>query len=170
MHDITIYLPTEMSLHKSLYFSADLEKEPLEKTVTVTSDGMVTWTTSVIFKSTCQVEMWNFPFDTQTCMLIFQANLHDGLVMMSSGEHIDLANYYPGYDWELLDTDVKSARYFYECCPDEPFTYLRFYITMKRQATFYMYVLILPSILLSLMSLMLYWMPSEGPDRAAFGE
>jgi len=44
----------------------------------VQHDGSVMWIPPAIFMSTCQIDITNFPFDTQECKLKFGSWTYDG--------------------------------------------------------------------------------------------
>ncbi|GFR66929.1 neuronal acetylcholine receptor subunit alpha-7, partial [Elysia marginata] len=54
---------------------------------------------------------------------------------------------------------------FYTCCPDEQFIDLTFTIVFQRRSAFYNYILILPCILLTSLTLVLFWIPPESPAK-----
>ena len=59
--------------------SADTRlKERREATCVVDHDGGVLWIPPAIFMSTCQIDITNFPFDVQECMLKFGSWTYDG--------------------------------------------------------------------------------------------
>ena len=44
----------------------------------VTNDGNVTWLSSAIFKSSCEINVEFFPFDEQSCTMKFASWTYDG--------------------------------------------------------------------------------------------
>lgn len=58
----------------------------------------------------------------------------------------------------------------YTCCPDEPYVDLSFTIVFRRRSTFYNYILILPCILLTSLTLVLFWIPPESPAKMMLGK
>lgn len=49
------------------------ERDKQMANIIVTADGHAEWQTSAIYHSQCPVAMQNFPFDSQTCQLVFDA-------------------------------------------------------------------------------------------------
>ena len=72
-------------------------------------------------------------------------------------------------EWDIEETHAKRHVRYYPCCDDEPYPDLTFYLTIRRRPAFYIYVLILPSVLLSVLTLVLFWIPPQRPDRTALG-
>jgi len=56
----------------------------------------------------------------------------------------------------------------YPCCV-EPYPDLTFTIVVKRIPIFYMIILIIPCILLSLLTLVSFWLPPETPAKILLG-
>ena len=92
-------------------FSADeqYEREQHREYVAVFSDGTVKWIPSSIYKSSCQVDMSQFPFDTQTCFFKFGSWTYDGLKLnltfLNNNRSIDFGEFVPSSEWNIIDTD-----------------------------------------------------------------
>ena len=56
----------------------------------------------------------------------------------------------------------------YPCCV-EPYPDLTYTIRVKRIATFYSFILVLPCVLLSLLTLVSFWLPPESPAKVLLG-
>jgi len=56
----------------------------------------------------------------------------------------------------------------YPCCP-EPYPDLTFVIAIQRIPIFYVIVLIIPCILLSVLTLVSFWLPPETPAKILLG-
>jgi len=61
------------------YCSADTRlKEQREAMAVVSHDGNVAWIPPAIYKSTCKIDITNFPFDMQVCWMKFGSWTYDG--------------------------------------------------------------------------------------------
>ena len=58
---------------------------------------------------------------------------------------------------------------YYTCCPD-PYPDLTFSLRLQRKTAFYTFILILPCTLLSLLTLVIFWVPPESPAKLQLGE
>ena len=58
----------------------------------------------------------------------------------------------------------------YPCCGDDPYPELIYHVVMYRRTAFYILVLIFPCILLSLLTLVMFWFPPQRPDRTGLGK
>lgn len=81
---------------------------------------------------------------------------------------VDISNYIESNEWELVDHPAKKNVRYYSCCI-EPFPDLTFTITIKRVAVFYSYILVLPCLLLSFITLVIFWLPPESPAKMMLG-
>lgn len=157
-----------------LYNYADERKEEKRDAFLVLSyNGGVQWVPQAIFRSSCGINIMYFPFDVQTCKMKFGSWTYDGnkidldlLYNVSSG--FELTDYVKSNEWEIVSSSAKKNVFRYACC-DEPFVDVTFYLKIKRQPAFYNYILILPCILLSSLTLVLFWLPPESPAKMQLG-
>ena len=130
------------------------------------------WIPPSIFKSTCSINISNFPFDEQTCKMKFGSWTYDGfkldLNFFDNLEEVVIADYVPSNEWKLLEHPAKKNVIYYPCCK-EPYIDLTFQVKLKRIAAFYSYILILPCVLLSSLTLVIFWLPPESPAKMVLG-
>ena len=90
-------------------------------------------------------------------------DFYDGL------SSIDTTDYIESNEWGLVaHPAVKNTKY-YPCCK-EPYPDLTFILKLKRIAAFYNYILILPCVLLSSLTLVIFWLPPESPAKMMLGK
>ena len=157
------------------YSSADDRlKERREAAIVVGSNGEVMWMPQAILRSSCSFDTTYFPFDKQNCSLKFASWSYDGttvdLHFFQNLTKFSLASYMKGTEWDIVENHAKRSEYFYECCPDMPYPDLTFYIVIQRKVAFYSFILILPCALLSLLTLVIFWVPPESPAKLVLGE
>ena len=157
-----------------LAYSADVQEKKHEELVTVHYYGSVRWIPPAIYRSSCQIDMRNFPFDEQTCHFKFGSWTYDGtkldLMFYEGLADVDTREYIDSSEWDILRTSARHHVRYYPCCDDEPYPDLTFNLTLRRRTAFYVYVLILPSVLLSSLTLVLFWIPPQRPDRTSLGK
>lgn len=139
--------------------------------VRIYSSGFNFWASPYIFKTLCKINVENFPFDTQECMLQFGAWQYDGnevniindkkLAAMSKTR-------VPSGEWDVLKVEVKRKVVYYDCCPNLPYPEIAFVIHMKRKALFFVVNLILPNILIALLAFFSFSIPVECGERISF--
>lgn len=137
-------------------------------------DGAVFWMPQAILRSNCPFSTTYFPFDTQTCKLKFGSWSYDGtqvdLEFFQDVHMMSLTDYLSSTEWDIVDNYANKTEFFYDCCPHQPFPDLTFYIKIKRKVAFYTFILILPCALLSLLTLVIFWVPPESPAKLVLGK
>lgn len=81
---------------------------------------------------------------------------------------MDMSEFQTSNVWHVISAVAKRNVKRYTCCA-EPFIDLTFWITIRRKATFYAYTLILPCVLLTSLTLILFWIPAESPAKLTLG-
>ncbi|TKR92628.1 hypothetical protein L596_007246 [Steinernema carpocapsae] len=155
-------------------------------------NGTVEWAPPAIYKSMCQIDVEWFPFDAQTCEMKFGSWTYGGLevdlkhkdahlqheekevVMGIDGEYeetvwivdegIDLSDYYPSVEWDILRVPGKRHEKRYPCC-ESPFIDLTYEIHLRRKTLFYTVNLIFPSVGISFLTALVFYLPSDGGEK-----
>ncbi|KAJ8688545.1 hypothetical protein QAD02_024340 [Eretmocerus hayati] len=140
-------------------------------------DGKVTWTPPAIFKSSCQIDVRYFPFDQQTCFMKFGSWTYDGFqidlkhINSQEGQShvsigIDLREYYPSVEWDILSVPAERHEKYYSCC-HEPYIDIFFNITLRRKTLFYTVNLIIPCVSISYLSVLAFYLPADSGEKIA---
>lgn len=157
-----------------LHLSADEQVKQHEELAAVFFNGTVKWIPPAIYRSSCEIDMRNFPFDEQTCFFKFGSWTYDqhkvDLMLFEDRRAIDLREYVQSSEWDVLDTSAERNVRQYQFFDTDPYPELLFTLSIKRQSTFYIYLLVLPCVLLSALTLVLFWIPPTRPDRTAVGK
>uniref|UniRef100_A0A8D9ER18 Acetylcholine receptor subunit alpha-L1 n=1 Tax=Cacopsylla melanoneura TaxID=428564 RepID=A0A8D9ER18_9HEMI len=139
--------------------------------------GKVLWTPPAIFKSSCEIDVRYFPFDQQTCFMKFGSWTYDGVqidlkhINQKQGEDkvevgIDLREYYPSVEWDILRVPAERHVKFYTCCA-EPYPDIFFNITLRRKTLFYTVNLIVPCVGISYLSVLVFYLPAASNEKIA---
>ncbi|XP_046581855.1 neuronal acetylcholine receptor subunit alpha-7-like [Haliotis rubra] len=155
-----------------LYNNADVSSffSSISSNVIVNNEGNVTWLSMVIFKSSCSINVRYFPFDEQNCSLLFSSWTYDGLQLdlVMNSPHGDTSNYIHNSEWLLVKLLVKRNVQYYSCC-DEPYPDITYYIHIRRRPLFYIFNMILPCILITLVALLGFYIPSDSGEKVTMG-
>ena len=76
--------------------------------------------------------------------------------------------YLPNSEWEIMENTATRNLIKYDCCP-HPYGDLTFNLTLRRKVSFQLRLMLLPTLLLSTISLFMFWIPAHRPDRTALG-
>lgn len=133
-------------------------------------NGSVFWPIPTRFKSTCQIDVTYFPYDEQECKLKFGSWTYNGFQVSieERNDAIELSNYVPNGEWDLLDTSYQVNVVRYPCCP-EPFPDITFYVRIRRRILYYLYSVVFPCVMLSILTLLVFCLPPESGEKIALG-
>lgn len=155
------------------HFSADKRiTEYRDALIIVQHTGDISWLPQAVFRSQCNIDVATFPFDKQNCTLKFGSWTYGGnqldLQFKNGQANFSLADYTESNVWEIKDSPAVRHEMNYVCC-DYAFIDLTFTLVIRRRATFYANILILPCVLLTSLTLVLFWIPPESPAKMMLG-
>ncbi|VDN81648.1 unnamed protein product [Brugia pahangi] len=155
-------------------------------------NGTVEWSPPAIYKSMCQIDVEWFPFDIQTCEMKFGSWTYGGLevdlqhkdshieraetetllgfdghydeTVWIVDEGIDLSDYYPSVEWDILGVPGKRHLKRYPCC-ESPFIDLTYEIRLRRKTLFYIVYLIFPIVSINFLTVLVFYLPSDGGEK-----
>ncbi|XP_051262721.1 neuronal acetylcholine receptor subunit alpha-7-like isoform X1 [Dicentrarchus labrax] len=152
-----------------LYNSAHDKFDATFKTnVLVNSSGFCEYLPPGIFISTCNVDVRWFPFDIQRCELKFGSWTFDGWLLDLQMKEADVSGYMRNGEWDLLEVPGGRHEIFYDCCA-EPYPDVTFVVTLRRRTLFYALNLLLPCVLLSSMTLLVFLLPANSGEKISLG-
>uniref|UniRef100_A0A914L5Y1 Uncharacterized protein n=1 Tax=Meloidogyne incognita TaxID=6306 RepID=A0A914L5Y1_MELIC len=156
---------------------------------TLHSDGRVVWEPPAIFKSLCQIDIQWFPFDEQNCHLKFASwsfptnLLHLTLVNESSTDvkvignyeqeevetivedGIDLSDYYPSVEWDIMGTQAKRRLKRFMGSKNGDYEEIDFNLALRRKPLFYTVNLVFPCVGISFLTALVFYLPSESGEK-----
>ncbi len=68
----------------------------------------------------------------------------------------------------MVDLISKRVVIWYPCCPNEPYPELHFRVVFRRHPQFYIYHMILPCLFLSVLSLVVFYLPPDCGEKVTF--
>ena len=157
---ITLFSVSEGGeLHKKYEFPA-----------TVSCNGSVQWLLPRIYTSSCTLDVTNFPWDTQTCLLIFGSwsyTLNEvDLVTMSAEADTDV--YTPNLEWVLEEVPASRVVIFYNCCLEPlPIPNLQYSIVITRKPLYYVVNLVVPCSFVTMSGILAFCLPSDSGEKVS---
>ncbi|XP_037626102.1 5-hydroxytryptamine receptor 3A-like [Sebastes umbrosus] len=122
--------------------------------------------------SSCQLEIYNFPFDIQNCSLTFGSYLHyvEDIAVFQSVTVAEILEESRQVittrgEWELVDIKASSTSLDID---DGSYSEIRYYIILRRRPSLYVVNLLIPSIFLLALDLFSFLLPPHSVDRGAF--
>ncbi|NXM61226.1 ACHA2 protein, partial [Illadopsis cleaveri] len=160
----SIRVPSEMIWIPDLvlYNNADGEFAVTHMTKARLSwDGTVTWVPPAIYKSSCSIDVTFFPFDQQSCKMKFGSWSYDKakIDLENMEHHVDLKDYWESGEWAIVDAAGTYNSKKYDCCT-EIYPDITFYFVIRRLPLFYTINLIIPCLLISCLTVLVFYLPS----------
>ncbi|XP_053241020.1 neuronal acetylcholine receptor subunit alpha-10 [Podarcis raffonei] len=154
-----------------LYNNADDQfTGSMETNVVIHSDGQIMWDSPAITKSSCKVDVSYFPFDGQQCRLTFGSWTYNGnqIDILNKQETGDLTDFVENVEWEVLGMPAKRSVVTYGCC-SEPYPDVTYTLLLKRRASFYIFNLLLPCIMISFLAPLGFYLPADSGEKVSLG-
>ncbi|CRL05582.1 CLUMA_CG018218, isoform A [Clunio marinus] len=176
-----LYVPSEHIWLPDIVLYNNADGEYVVTTLTkaiLTYTGKVLWNPPAIFKSSCEIDVRYFPFDQQTCFMKFGSWTYDGNQIDLKHKNqlnntsnmveigIDLREYYPSVEWDILGVPAERHEKYYPCCA-EPYPDIFFNITLRRKTLFYTVNLIIPCVGISYLSVLVFYLPADSGEKVA---
>ncbi|XP_073468655.1 neuronal acetylcholine receptor subunit alpha-10-like isoform X1 [Aquarana catesbeiana] len=154
-----------------LYNSADDQfTGSMETNVVIRYDGQIMWDSPAITKSSCKVDVSFFPFDAQQCRLTFGSWTYNGnqIDILNHLDTGDLTDFVENVEWEVLGMPAKKNVITYGCC-SEPYPDVTYTLMLKRRASFYIFNLLLPCVMISFLAPLGFYLPADSGEKVSLG-
>ncbi|KAF5302237.1 hypothetical protein FQA39_LY10276 [Lamprigera yunnana] len=132
----------------------------------VRENGEIIWVPPTQLVALCDLNLRNWPFDTQTCTLKFGSWTY-------AGTEIDLKLYSTPFDlsyiivngeWDITDTNATRNVMYYSCCA-EPYVDATFKMVLTRRSPAYKAIIIAPAFVIIMLTLMGFWLPPQAGEK-----
>ncbi len=143
----------------------------MDKLAVVQFDGKVTWVPHVRLQSFCGLQMKHFPFDTQTCRLLFGSWTYDSTKLdLHLPDNVNSSKYiWDGKEWDIIHYSARKNSFAYTTITKEEYPYVIYTLKMKRVSLFYGTLLVAPIILMAVLTIFLFLIPPEAGERISLG-
>uniref|UniRef100_UPI00359010F7 neuronal acetylcholine receptor subunit alpha-7-like n=1 Tax=Myxine glutinosa TaxID=7769 RepID=UPI00359010F7 len=121
-----------------------------------------------MLKSTCYIDVRWFPFDVQSCDLKFGSWSYDGWLIDLQKMDADTSRYTSNGEWDLIEIPGKKNVVRYECC-QEPYPDVTYTVTIRRRTLYYALNLLVPCLLISTLSLLVFLLPADSGEKISLG-
>ncbi len=133
--------------------------------------GIVTWVPEVNIVTKCFIKIKDFPFDTQCCEINLYSWSHSAEQMMllqyENKNVTNLTHLAHNSEWFIYNTCAINKTI--ECGEKQIFWITRYAIQIKRESIFYFYFVLMPCGVLSLCSILLFWIPADSEEKITLG-
>ncbi|KAG0424886.1 hypothetical protein HPB47_027910 [Ixodes persulcatus] len=157
-----------------LFNNADGNYEVRYKSnVLIYPSGQVMWVPPAIYQSSCTIDVTYFPFDQQKCVMKFGSWTFNGdqvsLKLYNDNYWVDLSDYWKSGTWDIVEVPAFLNRHNNSKQSRPTETDISFYITIRRKTLFYTVNLILPTVLISFLCILVFYLPAEAGEKVTLG-
>ncbi|XP_072039352.1 neuronal acetylcholine receptor subunit alpha-7-like [Amphiura filiformis] len=167
----TLYVPIAKIWLPDVYLFERVQSDDSDNTRPLISpDGKVLWSFQTYLTTSCKINPRFFPFDTHKCTLTFGSWSYDHTKM---DIHIRLNRpprlfYTDTGVWNLTAVHMRRYNKIVDGYVGE-YPHIEVSLMLTRRSLFYVLVIIVPSTLLSLVSLMVFILPAESGEKVSLG-
>ncbi|XP_033952705.1 neuronal acetylcholine receptor subunit alpha-2-like [Pseudochaenichthys georgianus] len=128
--------------------------------------GLVRWVPPAIYKSSCSIDVTFFPFDQQSCKMKFGSWTYDrAKIDLEPLENtVDLKDYWESGEWAIVNAVGTYNTKKYDCC-HEIYPDITYYFIIRRLPLFYTVNLIIPCLLISCLTVLVFYLPSDCSEK-----
>uniref|UniRef100_A0AAY4AXS4 Cholinergic receptor, nicotinic, alpha 2b (neuronal) n=1 Tax=Denticeps clupeoides TaxID=299321 RepID=A0AAY4AXS4_9TELE len=128
--------------------------------------GKVRWVPPAIYKSSCSIDVTFFPFDQQNCKMKFGSWTYDkAKIDLERIENtVDLKDYWESGEWAIVNAVATYNTKKYDCC-HEIYVDITYYFIIRRLPLFYTINLIIPCLLISCLTVLVFYLPSDCGEK-----
>ncbi|KAM9835997.1 neuronal acetylcholine receptor subunit alpha-2-like [Aulostomus maculatus] len=128
--------------------------------------GRVRWVPPAIYKSSCSIDVTFFPFDQQSCKMKFGSWTYDrAKIDLEPFENtVDLKDYWESGEWAIVNAVGTYNTKKYDCC-HEIYPDITYYFIIRRLPLFYTINLIIPCLLISCLTVLVFYLPSDCGEK-----
>uniref|UniRef100_A0A8C5PNU6 Cholinergic receptor nicotinic gamma subunit n=1 Tax=Leptobrachium leishanense TaxID=445787 RepID=A0A8C5PNU6_9ANUR len=137
----------------------------------VSPDGSMYWLPPAIYRSYCPIAVTYFPFDWQNCSLVFQSQTYSAneielLLTEEDGETvewivIDPEAFTENGEWAIKHIPAKKILNHQFTPDDVNYQEIVFFLIIQRKPLFYVINIIVPCVLISFVSILVYFLPAK---------
>ncbi|XP_069554420.1 neuronal acetylcholine receptor subunit alpha-2-like isoform X2 [Brachyistius frenatus] len=128
--------------------------------------GRIRWVPPAIYKSSCSIDVTFFPFDQQSCKMKFGSWTYDrAKIDLEPFENtVDLKDYWESGEWSIVNAVGTYNTKKYDCC-HEIYPDITYYFVIRRLPLFYTINLIIPCLLISCLTVLVFYLPSDCGEK-----
>ena len=137
--------------------------------IRVNAKGKVFWNPPGIYQTQCDITITFYPFDTQYCKIILKSvgyTLREmNLTVLSTG--VETSSYEKNGEWDLLSTSAYRLEVS-DVNDKETYPSIAVTFTLKRRPLYYGLNIILPTFVLSMLSVVVFLLPADSGEKMGY--
>ncbi|EDO47639.1 predicted protein [Nematostella vectensis] len=137
--------------------------------IVVEDTGKCVWSGPVTFTFTCSMALSRWPFDDQNCTMKFGSLSYGKNNFIISKVKVSKSDdFIENSNWELKNITVALQETDHGDCCLFGFSQVTYTLNMARKFKYHMFYLVAPCLLMVILSLFSFWIPSESGERIGF--
>ena len=140
-----------------------------EKLMSIQHDGTIIWVPSTLFTLPCTMTITYFPWDAHTCDFRIGSWVHPDhelhTTLYNRNWEADIS--VPNSEWHVKRNPIKSAPVNFGL--DVSYSVLTYTVVFQRRTGFFTYVIVVPAILMSFMTIVAFCLPPDFEDKLPIG-
>jgi hypothetical protein len=133
--------------------------------------GRVIWAFGGNFATACTLDMTYYPFDIQSCDLIFDNWIYtsQAVDLVNKTSDVHLQEFSANGEWELHDSTAAKSTYSQDTHPEFLFPRVTFTMYLHRKYGYYFINIITPCLFCIVIATMVFWLPPESGEKVSLG-
>ncbi|XP_071100920.1 neuronal acetylcholine receptor subunit alpha-6-like isoform X2 [Haliotis cracherodii] len=135
----------------------------------VNSEGKIYWNPPGIYQTHCNIDITYYPFDSQECSVIVQSwgyNLRE-LDLFKFGSGVETAEFERNGEWNLIQAFAEREERTHDV-DAETYATVSFVFKMQRKPDYYGINIILPVVVLSFLSALVFVLPPDSGEKMGY--
>jgi nicotinic acetylcholine receptor, invertebrate len=137
----------------------------------IDKSGLITWVPEVRLFTKCSMQIADFPFDKQCCEINFYSWAHTmkqmTILQYENKTVTNITHLSQGTQWLVYDTCAVAK--IIETSGGLYWWVTSYVIFIKRHTVYHLYTLVMPCLVLSLLSILLFVLPPDSGEKITLG-
>ncbi|XP_069131040.1 neuronal acetylcholine receptor subunit alpha-6-like [Argopecten irradians] len=132
--------------------------------INIKSDGSIFWEPYEVFETKCAMDVEYFPFDSQTCNIsvgVWTSDI-DQIFVRTGAVEFDLEYYQESSEWNLTGWVANTYT------TESKRSMIRYSLHLKRRPQYYVYNVVAPILMLSILAIFTFAIPTESGEKLGF--
>jgi hypothetical protein len=129
----------------------------------VYNTGLVLWIPTATLKTICNVDLTDYPFDTQVCNVTIGSWTRNSEQIKLSIYESEMSSHpmFSNPTWDLVGTTAVIEKKLYNCTGCGVYESFTMGLTIKRRTQLYHYTVCMPTIAAVILLLLVFWLPTN---------
>lgn len=141
--------------------------DTMKTNIILSHDGSHFWLAPIVLNLGCGMNVKDFPFDIETCALLFGSFTHDKSKLNLISENVDLKTYTESSEWVFKSMNHTRHQTLYPGSTVE-FSDIKYTVILKRKPLYYVIKVFYPTFTLTFLTILVFIQPIAGGERTVY--